>query len=937
MTTSTLFATADTQVFHQFGRLHSMNQWWQWFALAAIAVAVVVYVALMYRKDCVELPRGLACGLFLLRCVAFGGVLFYFLDLEKREERRLVRSSRAVVLVDTSLSMGIQDMGTSGNRRRIDEVIEEFAQRNLLSTMRDSHDLVVYRFDQQTNPTEVVSLPHTSTTDKAVDVNARQTTAEAVSEARTIAAVAATLLTIGLLSFLTYWVRGRRRRTPARQSGDGASPDRAEQDGSWTLLVSMVAAIAGVVVLCVASLRHPELELVTIVGARQPRLTRTPANTTRENNADQTTAKPDIPPIAWNDSLAPRGAETRLGDALRFVINKERGGPIAGIIVLSDGGSNAGSDYQESVVAARAAGIPIYCVGLGSDRRPMDVRVVDLEAPPRVYPGDAFQMTGYLQSFGFASRSVKIELVSKAAKDSNAEPTVEDVQQATLAPDGELVPIKFEITPMQAGLRTYSFRAAPPSQDTDDRNNEKAATVQVVERKNRVLLFAGSATREFQFLRNMLFRDKNTTLHVLLQSGVPGISQEATELLFDFPKLAEELFEYDCIVVFDADWTALDELQTQLLERWVAEKAGGLVLIAGRVETPKLVGGRGANEKLETIRGLYPVVFYDRGSATLSLSRKDADTPWPLSFTREGREADFLRLEDDPLQSEQAWSSYPGVYEHFAVKDPKPGAKIYAEFSDPTTAIDGDFPVYMASHFYGAGRVFYQGSGEMWRLRQVSDAYFERYYTKLIRWASQGRLLRDSSRGLLLVDKDRCLLGETIAVQAVLTDSQHEPLTVGDVLAILVLPDGRRSNLPLRRVEDAARPGTYAAQFSTILEGDYRLELPVPGGSEEELLTREVRARIPAMETERPERNDALLKDLAQKTGGAYYVGLNAAMNRGAGLTPLPTLVEPQEQVTFLPGTPDKTFDLLLMKWLLGIICGALCLEWLVRRLVKLA
>jgi hypothetical protein len=271
------------------------------------------------------------------------------------------------------------------------------------------------------------------------------------------------------------------------------------------------------------------------------------------------------------------------------------------------------------------------------------------------------------------------------------------------------------------------------------------------------------------------------------------------------------------------------------------------------------------------------------------------------------------------------------------VKDPKPGATVLARFSDPATASDGNLPIYLAYQFYGAGRVLYQGSGEMWWLRMVRDAYFERYYTQAIRWISQGRLLRDSSRGVLLTDKDRCLIGETVSVQAVLQDAQHEPLSAAEVLAVLVHPDGRRSNLTLRRVTEAVRAGSYSGQFVTPIEGDYRLELPLPGGGVDELLSREVRARIPSLETERPERQDALLKDLASKTGGAYYVGFDAALNRGTGMTSLPARMEPQDQVTYLPGSPDKEFDRLLMTWLMAIICGALFLEWLFRRLVKLA
>ena len=52
------------------------------------------------------------------------------------------------------------------------------------------------------------------------------------------------------------------------------------------------------------------------------------------------------------------------------------------------------------------------------------------------------------------------------------------------------------------------------------------------------------------------------------------------------------------------------------------------------------------------------------------------------------------------------------------MKDPKPGARVYARFGDPDTAIDNDLPIYMAGQFYGSGRVFFMASGEMWRVRE---------------------------------------------------------------------------------------------------------------------------------------------------------------------------------------------------------------------------
>jgi hypothetical protein len=225
----------------------------------------------------------------------------------------------------------------------------------------------------------------------------------------------------------------------------------------------------------------------------------------------------------------------------------------------------------------------------------------------------------------------------------------------------------------------------------------------------------------------------------------------------------------------------------------------------------------------------------------------------------------------------------------------------------------------------------------MWRIRAVDEAYFEEYYTKLIRWVAQGRLLRDSNRGVLLVDKDRCLLGDTVVIQAILNDAQNRPLTGDEVPASLAQPDGARAPLILRAVKGSAREGTFAGQFTAVVEGDYRVELKPPQGELDELLVREVRVRVPALEVEKPERNDALLTDLTLTTGGAYYVGAETVLGQGGGQPPLAATLAPQDLVTYLPGTPDRDFDRRLMGWLIALICSVLALEWLLRRLSKLA
>ncbi len=927
-----LLAEDSASTFFQFARLQAMSQWWHWLVLLTVCAAVLTWVVGMYRKDTVELSRSLRWALISLRLLALAGILFYFFQLEKRTERQLVKNSRVLLLVDTSQSMGLPDKPASGDKAtagdsagktRIWQVVETLAGGGWLEQLRQKHDVVVYRFDQTSRPTEIASFAKRMSADVDADAAAADAAGCSLRETRLAAFFAASALFAGVFFVLSYALVFRRSRVPER--------------GLWLLPAGVFALILGLVVLAVANLRNPDVRFLEAIGWADPVAGKRAAEADRNTRpaGDRVREPADVD---WETELAARGLQTRLGDAVRYLANKERGGPIAGLVVFTDGRRNEGIEHTAAAALARLAEIAIYPVGLGSQRRPTNVRVVDLEAPERVYPGDRFSLTGYLQASGLPGRSVDVRLTSAptGVPDRDRRETVEQEDRVELGGEGDIVTVKFELTPQDAGRRTYQLAVKAPAEDSNPQDNAKTANVEIVERKARVLLIAGGPAREYQFLRNMLYRDKDTASDVWLQTGVPGISQESNELLFSFPETAEQLFEYDCIVAFDPDWSRLDLVQIKNLEQWVADKAGGLVVVAGPVHTPQWANVRQGDSRLDTIRALYPVVFYSSGLATLGAGRFGGEQPWPLQFTREGLEAEFLWLEDSAVASESAWATFAGVYGYYAVKDPKPAARVYANFSDPTTAIDKQLPIYMASQFYGAGRVFFQASGEMWRLRTVDEAYFERYYTKLIRWVSQGRLLQDSKHGVLLVDKDRCLLGETVAVQAKLTDSQGQPQKTDEVQAALIQPDGSRVKLNLKSVAGGAREGMFAGQFTAVQEGDYRLELRPPSGELDELLVREVRVLAEELETRQAERNDPLLLDMARTTGGAYYVGIDAALGR-AGQPPLVNELRPQDQLTYLPGLPDPDFERRLMAWLMALICGALSLEWLLRRLSRLA
>jgi hypothetical protein len=459
------------------------------------------------------------------------------------------------------------------------------------------------------------------------------------------------------------------------------------------------------------------------------------------------------------------------------------------------------------------------------------------------------------------------------------------------------------------------------------------ADIEIVDRKNHVLLFAGGPSHEYQFLRNLLYRDKSVTSDVLLQMGKPGISQESEKILFNFPETREEMYQYDCVVAFDPDWLALTSAQVELLESWVAEQGGGLLVVAGPIYAGNSIKSwiQDSSPAMQKIRALYPVEF-ERRLTAMESGGYSSDQPWPLNFTRDGWEADFLQIADSPEENRQIWESFPGVYGYFPVVGPKQGATVLARFSDPQAAKRGDQPVYMAWQFYGAGRVFYLGSGEMRRLRALDESYFERFYTKVIRFTSKGRLLRGSTRGMLLVGQERYRLGNTVTVQAYrLTNAKLEPLTTPSVNLQVIQPDQSMLNVVLRA--DSTRPGSYLGQFSVMQQGDYRLELPLPDG-EEERLTQRIRVEVPNLERERPQRHDAVLGEIAKRSGGQYFVGLAPIL---ASNHPLVGLLPDLTKRTWLTVTPSRDWEQRWLWWMLVLLTCVLCAEWLIRRLCKLA
>lgn len=644
---------------------------------------------------------------------------------------------------------------------------------------------------------------------------------------------------------------------------------------------------------------------------------------------EQDSERPD--PLAgfnWQSLLRPAGDETRLGEALVELINQEAGATLSGVVVISDGGLNAGVDAATANQLARGSRPPVrlVAVGAGSTQKQPNLRIAAVRSPTDVHIRDGFEMTVDIIGQEMAGLTVEVDLLLLPGDNSDADPTLLETREVRLLEDGVAAQVVFPRQPSVKGEEKYLIRARPSGNlvERDAADNESVRSVNIIDRKTRVLLMASGPLRDYRFLRNMLFRHSSVSLDVWLQTVDPAtagqVGQESDNLLTGFPESEAELFEYDVIVAFDPDWAQLSENSRNLLVEWVDRHSGGVILVAGEVNTPRLAA---AEDEYEPIRKLYPVEL-SAYLVGLEFDRRAAQ-PWPVEFTQEGRDAGFLQVSDNPVEARDFWQEFPGFYRSYPTEGIRGGTTVLARFSDERAATEHGQPVLLATQYYGSGRCLFIGTTEFWRMRRMSEEYYDRLWTRLVREVGQSRLRRGSSRAIIMPTRKRYHLGETVRVEAQLFDPQFQPLEQPQVSLEVIDPSGRPL-IPARTLlRDARRPGQYVGDFRVSSAGTWRMELQVPDSRE--IQTETIEVQVPQLESDHPELNAGLLTEMTRDTGGAY-LSLSESASELPGL---------------LPGrgrefaTEERLQTLWDRDWLLYLLAALLSLEWLTRKLHRLA
>lgn len=614
------------------------------------------------------------------------------------------------------------------------------------------------------------------------------------------------------------------------------------------------------------------------------------------------------------------GRRTAIGAALTGALARAAARPLSAVVLFSDGRS---IDEPPAAVVRRLVGerVPVHVVPLGSPQAASDVAITQAVAPEAAFAGDQAPVNVRLDRRGPAEGSAGVLRLEERATGrvldeqrlEAGDPRWQDDEAAITLVAQELLP----------GEAQWVVRFVPDTPDLLPENDRATIDLRVVDRPLRVLYIDGTPRWERRFLTSMFLRERSVRSSSMLLAARRTFIEEG-DVDIGFPPTTDEGWaEYDVVVLGDVRAGMFSNEQLDQLREHVASRGAGLLWIGGINHTPSSWRGT-------PLEDLLPFRM-DRGAGVGTSSN-----PVVVERTESGERLGVLRL-DERLSDWPAYLSDPAtgwnrLWWWQRVEDDaiKPTAEVLARFR-PAEGTGGPWPAVLTMP-YGAGRVVYVATDEIWRYRYGrGEPLFERFYLPLVRAQARGRLARTGAEAALGVSPRPALVERPARVEVRLLDQSLVDRRL-PAIRVLVRPMGEgvrgmAQTLTLGVEDTGARRALsqgYAASWLPTEPGVYEVvvdePLLAPLG-----LRIEVEVLADSDELRDPMADHEALASLAERTGGRV-LDIDTLADLPEALPRREVVVAGQPQTEPLWDRPIVLVVLLVL----------LACEWVGRRLIRL-
>ena len=199
------------------------------------------------------------------------------------------------------------------------------------------------------------------------------------------------------------------------------------------------------------------------------------------------------------------GKNTAIGSSLHQSMMAYRGMPLSGILLISDGQSNAGESTDSVAQLAREKGIPIQALAVGTVRGPSNVSVVKIDSNPIAFIKDTNNVGVLVQSRGMSGSTASVIMERRRESEAWVELGRQEIE---LSDDGSIQELNFSYEEEKTGRIDLRVRVESGESELTLDDNLDQTQVQLIPQQLRVLFVAGSTFPEVQFIRNTLMLDK---------------------------------------------------------------------------------------------------------------------------------------------------------------------------------------------------------------------------------------------------------------------------------------------------------------------------------------------------------------------------------------------------------------------------------------------
>ncbi|MBI3829291.1 MAG: hypothetical protein HY291_07230 [Planctomycetes bacterium] len=552
------------------------------------------------------------------------------------------------------------------------------------------------------------------------------------------------------------------------------------------------------------------------------------------------------------DGLQADGVATEIGGSLRMTMNKYKGQPLAGVVLVTDGGNNKG---EEPTLVAGDMPVRIFPVGIGVPEA-RDVAVASVFMDSKIFLDDPAPVTVRIKNHGFADEQVQV-VINMGGEELARQPV-------TLKKGGEQTEV-IRVKPKKPGKFPITIEIPPPAGDTEPSNNVKERTVEVIDKKVKVLVLESSPRWEYRYLTSALLRDKRVECKILLRvPDLPELAVPGSPYVKEFPE-KEELLKYDVLVFGnvpnDSTWT---EQQLLNIKRFVREEGGGIWFIAGKNNLPDTY-------KDSKIEDMIPVEFDRMPEITADDEKNSPLTEgFRVVLTPEGKTHSLTRLDAGAGGTDEdnagRWEMMPDFYWYHKANRARMNATVLLVHAGEGDAGQrgGPAPVFVTAP-YGRGRVLYSAVDQFWRMRypaEMGPEALERFYGHAVQYLGLAHCLGGSPRIEFNSDSEEYAVGDKIKITArILNKDTYDPSTADHYVAIATDQANDANQVPFDLTPEPNQKGMYHGEFTPKDQGAFRITLK---DEAEEGAYKDITIRIPQIEMDQPDMKKELLDNVAK-------------------------------------------------------------------------